>query len=266
LPSIQDELSRKVYHAPGVERLYEDWTRVPIDETMALLKYQPTFVDADVLDLGVGTGRTTRYLAPLARSYQGLDFSPRMVRTLGELLPWASVRLGDMRDLSEFDTEGFDFVMASSNVISAVNHEGRLRVLTEVHRVLRQGGTFMFSSHNRAWNQAGHGPRLRYHRNPFTMLREVVAFARCWANHVRTRAHRQANEEYELLDDIGHDFSLLHYYIDREHAERQLVDMGFKVEDVFHPAGHALPASDHAEDAHSLLYVARKVGSGASLG
>jgi SAM-dependent methyltransferase len=256
--SIQDRLSRRVYHALGVDTDYRDWHTVPIYEVTALLQYQDAFVGRDVLDLGVGTGRTTRFLAPLARRYEAIDFSPVMVEALQKSQPGVSVHLGDIRDLSPFGDSSFDFVLASNNVISAVGHPGRLRVLAEVNRVLRPSGKFVFTSHNRGYAHAGAGPRLRLHRNPVTALKDLWTYVRCWINYARVSRYREANEDYALFNDMGHDFGLLHYYVDRKHAEEQLEDAGFLLRDVFNPIGRRLPPDGAGEGAPFLLYVAEK--------
>jgi SAM-dependent methyltransferase len=183
-----------------------------------------------------------------------------MVQALKTSQPDISVRLGDIRDLSAFEDDSFDFVLGSNNVISAVGHADRLEALAEVHRVLRPGGTFIFSSHNRGYAEVGEGPRLELHRNPVTAIKDLLTYVRRQINHARVGPHRESHDEYALLDDTGHDFALLHYYVDRPHAERQLTDSGFLVRDVFNPMGQALPADALGVDAPFLLYVAEKVG------
>ncbi|MGD8281584.1 MAG: class I SAM-dependent methyltransferase [Gemmatimonadota bacterium] len=247
-----------MYHALGVDTDYQNWRSVPIYEVVALLRHQSAFVGRDVLDLGVGTGRTTRFLAPLARRYEAIDFSPVMVEALERNQPGISVRLGDIRDLSHFSEDSFDFVLGSNNVISAVGHRDRLKVLAEVHRVLRPGGKFAFTSHNQKYRHAGAAPRLELHRNPVTALRDLLTYVRRWINHARVGRYRETNEDYALFDDLGHDFGLLHYYVDRPHAERQLVDAGFLVRDVFSPQGRRLAPDTFGEAAPFLMYVAEK--------
>lgn len=152
---LQDAINTRVYQHVGIERQYRDdslWRA----EGIALLKYQSAFADWYVLDIGVGTGRTTFYLAPLARRYQAIDYSPEMVRCFEQTRPGISIALADMRDMSQFPDADFDFVLASNNVFDATGHEDRLRTLHEIHRLLRPGGVLMFTSHNRDRKGAAH--------------------------------------------------------------------------------------------------------------
>jgi SAM-dependent methyltransferase len=247
--SVQSALSFRVYRDPGVVKAYAPWPYLPIMEAMALLKYQPAFVGGDVLDLGVGTGRTTLFLQPLARRYEALDFSPIMVDYMRRRMPGVSVRLGDMRDLSAFEDASFDFVFGSNNVISAVSHTDRLRTIAEAHRVLRGDGVFAFTSHNLGY---------RDQRNPVNMARNVVSFGRSLVNDARIRHHRFVGNAYELINDEGHEFGLLHYYVTRAVAEAQLQEAGFKLLDVIDPDGRFLAAAEPDDHAPFLLYVARK--------
>src|SRR4029078_8255465 len=113
-------------------------------ESVAFLRHQPSFAGRDVLDLGVGTGRTTRLLAPLAARYVAVDWSPPMVAYVRAHFPDIEIHRADVRDLGRFAAASFDFVLASCNLIDAVSHPDRRRVLDEVRRVLRPRGRFMF--------------------------------------------------------------------------------------------------------------------------
>src|ERR1700681_556947 len=94
--SPQDAVNRAVYHSPGVHRYYLSKILTP-PETACLLKYQPHISGRDVLDIGVGAGRTARYLAPLARHYEAVDYSPVMVGYVKKTMLEVSVRQADFR-------------------------------------------------------------------------------------------------------------------------------------------------------------------------
>lgn len=253
---LQDGVNRRVYHAEGVDREYTSFN-LDRAETLALLKYQTAFAGRDVLDLGIGTGRTAIYLAPLARKYEAIDYSPVMVGRVRILLPEVSVRLADFRDLSAFADASFDFVFGSNNVIDAVSQADRLRSLGELRRVLRSDGMLMFSSHNRQYREAQRGPRIAFSKNPVTQAAYVVQWARQMINHARVRQLRRSEQDYALLNDRGHDYACLHYYIDQATQRRQLASLGFRVIDVFDCEGRTLGDTEPASASAWLIYVAK---------
>lgn len=122
-----------------------------------------------VLDLGVGTGRTTAPLRRLGEAYVGIDVAPAMVDRARELHPDADLRVGDAADLSEHPDGSFDLVVFSYHGIDYLHpDELRVRCLHEIARVLRPGGVFVASRHN---------PRtlLRRARRPLTPRSVAVA-------------------------------------------------------------------------------------------
>ncbi|MES0341001.1 MAG: class I SAM-dependent methyltransferase [Candidatus Humimicrobiaceae bacterium] len=106
-----------------------------------------------MLDMGVGGGRTTKYFAPLALNYTGADYAPAMVNACIEKYGDDYFFITcDARDMEELSDNSFDFVLFSFNGIDSFSHEDRVSSLKEIHRVLRPGGYYCFSSHNLNWN------------------------------------------------------------------------------------------------------------------
>jgi SAM-dependent methyltransferase len=112
-----------------------------------------------ILDLGVGGGRTTAFLAQLAGRYVGVDISEAMVQACAAKYPHERFEVCDASDLERFPDENFDAVVFSFNGIDYIRPEGRSRCLSEVARVLVDGGKFIFSSHNA--RHLAVAPRLR---------------------------------------------------------------------------------------------------------
>jgi SAM-dependent methyltransferase len=103
----------------------------------------------DVLDLGVGGGRTTPDLSTRAGHYVGVDYSQSMVESCRERFPTLEFHCDNAADLSRFGNSRFDIVVFSANGIDYITSEGmRANCLREIKRVLRPGGRFIFSSHN----------------------------------------------------------------------------------------------------------------------
>lgn len=103
-----------------------------------------------MLDIGVGTGRTTIHFAPLVKEYVGCDYAENMIKACARRFPEKaeSFRLSDVRSMPEYETGSFDLVLFSYNGMDYISHEDRLRALKEIRRVLKPGGYFVFSTHN----------------------------------------------------------------------------------------------------------------------
>jgi SAM-dependent methyltransferase len=102
-----------------------------------------------ILDLGVGGGRTTLYLSRLASRYVGVDYAAKMVAACRQKFPQLEFLVADATNLALFDDGSFDCVVMAFNGMDALfPGEARRRCLAEIHRVLRNGGILIFSSHN----------------------------------------------------------------------------------------------------------------------
>lgn len=103
---------------------------------------------ASVLDVGCGTGRTTKPIAERGFDVVGVDLSEAMVETASSLHPDVDFCVDDATDLS-FDANSFDYVLFPDCGIDCLQPESdRVAALREMHRVLRPDGTAVFSSHN----------------------------------------------------------------------------------------------------------------------
>jgi SAM-dependent methyltransferase len=140
----QDSLLR--YTSPGVVSYYAQESQLQPAERELFTKYIRS--DMSILDIGVGGGRTTPYLAELSRDYVGVDYSEAMVEACRSRYPDQRFEWGDAADLSMFEDASFDAVIFSFNGIDTLGAEGRSRCLSEIARVLRDDGIFIFSSHN----------------------------------------------------------------------------------------------------------------------
>jgi SAM-dependent methyltransferase len=252
----QEDVNRAVYSSPRVYRYYLSKSLTPA-ETACLSKYDPSISGRDVLDIGVGAGRTTHYLAPRARRYAGLDYSPVMVAYFKQAMPGIPIHQADFSDLSAFEDASFDFVLATDNVIDALSHEHRLRALRESARVLRPGGILAFSSHNLNYKRALSGPRLGWSSNPARLAKNSVKYILSWWNHLRVGRLRKTTAEYALLNDPGHFFACLHYYAARARVQSQLSDSGLQLIEAFDTNGRVVAESADDRDYPSLLYVAQ---------
>lgn len=102
-----------------------------------------------ILDLGVGGGRTTAYLAERASRYVGVDYAAAMVKACQAKFRGLEFLVADAADLSLFPDTSFDVVVFSFNGIDYVLPDERRRCcLNHIYRILKAGGVVIFSSHN----------------------------------------------------------------------------------------------------------------------
>jgi SAM-dependent methyltransferase len=237
-------------------------------EQLLLGLFHGRWQDIDMLDVGVGTGRTAYTFAPLTRNYLGIDYSPAMIelsrRRIRET-PSVRFEVGDARQLSRYGAGRFDLVLFSFNGIDYVSHEDRLKILREIHLCMREDGVFYFSSHS-----LGAVPfrlpvpeftRTQPIRWIYRFLRAGPTLWRLSAANRRMDVASLRRVGWALLRDEGHNFQLENYYILPAKQIEQLREAGFSVRAVYDlsatPIDPAVPPQDPW-----LYYLCDKAGEG----
>ncbi len=148
MSGFASDLTHATYESPDIVALYARPDGLQKPEETLLSQLRPSLGAMDMLDIGVGGGRTTRHFAPLARSYLGVDYSAGMIARCKAEFPAFSFAVADARRLASVADESFDFVLFSYNGIDHLDSRERTMALTEMKRALRPGGLMVFSSHN----------------------------------------------------------------------------------------------------------------------
>ena len=169
--------------------------RLIINEIADEMRSQP------ILDIGVGAGRTTWILRLLSADYIAVDWSPEMVEVCRGERPGLDVREGDARNLSAFGADSFKLVFFSFNGIDVLGHEDRLRVLNEIHRILKPDGLLLYSTsnkngglyRNRPWDV--HERRGLYYITRF-LLRFPSSIPRYWRTYRNWWQRRRYTEDH----------------------------------------------------------------------
>ncbi len=100
-----------------------------------------------ILDVGCGGGRTTKALLNLGFDVIGLDIAANLIKPLQKEIGLKRAVVGDAADL-EFPQNSFDIVLFSHNGIDYLYPENnRRKAFSEINRVLKSGGFFIYSSH-----------------------------------------------------------------------------------------------------------------------
>ena len=152
---MRDRLGTNRYYGdPAVVQYYGTLDGLLPAEQALLTKLKPDLPRFRMLDVGVGAGRTTPYFAPFVREYAGADVSSRMIdlcRSRFADQGWKHVRwvVADVKNMTEFEDDCFDFVLFSFNGLDSVGGDDERRsALLELRRVAASGGVFALSSHN----------------------------------------------------------------------------------------------------------------------
>jgi SAM-dependent methyltransferase len=252
----QNDLVEYIYRRTNLVATYAKAKLLP-PEAITFIRYRDDIVDRRVFDAGCGAGRLAIYLQPLVAKYTGFDISPYMIDYCRQEYRGDFVE-GDMRDLSAFQDQSYDTILAVSNLFDAVSHHDRLQVLAEVRRVLRPGGLLFFSAHNRNYAEAGQGPKLEWQRNPVKQMRLFLDYGKARSNHLRLKVFQRMEEDYALFNDSGNNYASLHYYVKRDVQLRQLKAAGFQPLECLDSLGRLLVEGADDRDFPSIHYVARR--------
>lgn len=239
-----DSLNKNFYLSKTAASWYAEKEFVLEEEQAFLRDYGAEIKGSDVLDIGIGAGRSTRYLLPLAGSYIGVDYSPDMVREAQSHFPEARLEERDARDLSAYGDRRFDVVVFSFNGMDCLSHEGRMQTLAEIRRVLKPGGLFAFSAHNRDRPEVKPYAlrHLNISKHPVRMARNLAEWLRGIRDWRASLHCAVKTKEYALRHDSGNFFKVPMYYISKREQVKQLERLGFAVEAIYDRKGQRVKA------------------------
>jgi ubiquinone/menaquinone biosynthesis C-methylase UbiE len=230
------ELNRATWSQHDVLRWfakYEGWSDP--GEAAAIELLRDEFAGQPILDIGVGGGRTTPLLRAISLDYTAIDFSSEMVGICQRKYPDVRALFGDARDLSAFADDSFALVVFSWNGIDAVDHSDRQTILSEVRRVLRPGGAFVFSTHNKLGPGFGERPwtvRINDLAHPRHLLQLAVWSGRNVKNYRANRHMCSDHGSWALMTAAAHNFGIVIHYTTLQAELAELRQAGFTSEPV----------------------------------
>jgi len=106
-----------------------------------------------ILDIGCGAGRTTFGLYDMGYHHiTGVDLSDKMIAAAQRIAHDKGVDISFATENAcalSFDADSFDAVLFSANGIMTIPaKEMRQKAFNEIHRVLKPGGIFIFTTHD----------------------------------------------------------------------------------------------------------------------
>lgn len=226
-------------------------------EVLLLVRYHE-HATGRALELGCGGGRIAGYLVQMAREAYGIDISSDMVEACRQHYPGGHFSQGDIRDLSQFEDESLDLVIAGCNLLDIFTDAERRASLREIRRVLVGGGLLFMSSHNRAYLPNVRPPTHIRRSDPLRLAYDLVNAPRRIVRHRRLRRYEVQEPEYTIISDGAHEFSLVHYFTFAEAQSRQFEQEGFEPLESADLDGRPIDETYHAPDCSEIYYVARK--------
>jgi SAM-dependent methyltransferase len=203
---------------------------------------------AEILDLAVGGGRTTSFLAPDAARYVGIDISPQMVELARGRFPGVDLRVGDLRELSGFADASFDAVVVSYNSIDALPREDRAPTLREFHRVLVPRGHLVLSMLNLP-DGPPEAPSLRDltpflrpgpWRSPRWTAKRVGRALKAFWYYRGAVGHTEEGPDWAVRPLRAHEFRFVVHFSRFGAAVRTLRDAGFAIDGAWASDGEVL--------------------------
>lgn len=225
MPAARLVENREHYEAPDALAFYAGQRGLQPAERAILNRLAPRLPGMDMLDVGVGAGRTTAYFAPIARTYRGIDAAANMVAACRARFPAFVFETADARRLEGVADESLDFVLFSFNGLDCLDFSGRQAALRRFFAVLRPGGVLAFSSHNIRFLSAAALAGDMARRDPFAMFQRFRANLR-----FRRSVHSVRFDENMLTArvverQLGRLVEIA--YVDAAHQARQLREIGF---------------------------------------
>jgi ubiquinone/menaquinone biosynthesis C-methylase UbiE len=259
-----DAINKELYERKDIAAIYayNNKSGLQPPEEMIFQKYSGNIYNKRILDIGCGTGRTTFILKDLSKEYTGIDYSAEMIAYCENIFKCGeNVRFipCDVRNMRIFGDGQFDFVLVSYNGLDYIDHEGRRIALSEIHRVLREDGMFVFSSHNLNYVNLYTYPKMKFTLKRREQRINIRNFLISVKNRIKYRKLQYFAKEYSIVNTLAHNYGALSYCIDKKNQISQLGRVGFEVIEMRDICGNILNF-DSEDSKHAwIYYVARKI-------
>lgn len=218
------ELNLNTYNSDAVIKWYKHLDAITVVEKKVFETHKDFLTNAKVLDIGIGGGRTTAYLIDKCKSYTGIDYSKGFVDTVKKKYPQGDIRLMDARDLKGIESNSCDLVNFSFNGIDYVGPEDRIKIFSEIHRVLKPNALFFFSTHNKDHKTFNQFPWRDKNNGFITNLKTFIKLLPFLPRHFSKKKEEIHLTDHAVINDSAHNFGLLTFYTSPKFLKEQLTD------------------------------------------
>ena len=131
-----EEGNDPVFDPPALQEYMDTWDGQLFFDLLHLEK------DENVLEIGCGTGRIARKVAPNVKSFCGMDISPQTIAAAKKHLPFANTKLICADFLAYAFDETFDLIYST---LTFLHIENKQKAMEKVFGLLCPGGSFILS-------------------------------------------------------------------------------------------------------------------------
>lgn len=227
----------QTYVSRQVVSWYDRMTGLFPAEKVVFEKYADFIAKADVLDLGIGGGRTTAYLADKCHSYTGVDYSEPFAKMVKKKHPGLAIFTADARHLDRFSDASFDFINFSFNGIDYSGLDDRLKIIAEVHRLLKPGGLFFFSTHNRSHYSFDQWPWNDPKISTLVKIKTFIKLIPFISRKFRNQKLETVEADHAIINNAAHSYGLMTFYTTPRLLRRHLSKAGFGETDLYSRSG-----------------------------
>jgi len=127
-------------------------------------------------------------------------------------------------DLRAFPDNEFDLVLFSYNGLDYISHQERVSVIKDLYRIAKNGGHFVFSSHNLQSLKKLY--KMKFTSKPFKLLKRVLKFFLIYFFNGPLKKY--SSKDFVIINDGSHNFGLKTYYIKPSEQIEFLSSCGFR--------------------------------------
>jgi ubiquinone/menaquinone biosynthesis C-methylase UbiE len=250
--------NKEFYEQKNVGEFYNNFNQLFDSEITLFDLAAPDYTGKVIVDIGIGAGRTTEFLLHKGSKYIGFDYSETMIEEARKKYPETELKVCDARNMSFIEDNFADFVLFSYNGIDSVNDKDRGLILKECYRILKTGGSFAFSCHNADYRYFDKMPWQQPLQYNYYYFKHILKVLLNLGKINRLKRQNRYSDNYSIIIDEAHFYSLFHYYVKPEYQIKILENMGFSNIKIIGKDGKVVESHQTGESDFLYYYCIKK--------